>query len=60
MVFDELPTCPGCERSIRTPDPTLDCYIDGKERAWHWSFARQVLAAWPEQPDRVVPEPPER
>jgi hypothetical protein len=50
-------TCPGCEGSIETPDATIDCYIDGHERAWHWSYLNQVASGWPGRPRIVKPDP---
>jgi hypothetical protein len=51
------PTCPGCELPIETPDATFDCYIDGRERAWHWGCVKQVVSAWPGRPKVVRPDP---
>jgi hypothetical protein len=50
------PTCPGCARSIDVPDPTWDCYIDGRERAWHRECLRRVASAWLGRPKVVKPE----
>ena len=52
-----IPTCPGCEASIEVADATFDCYIDGRERAWHWSCLNQVASAWPDKPRDVKPDP---
>ncbi len=28
LLHDDRPACPGCERPIKTPDLSLDCYVD--------------------------------